>query len=198
VLLVGRPAPVAVSPSPAASLGWSHRAQRALTASLAGASEWRTGLKDAIRILGSEGGWDAVIAWCTEERTTTLRCTAMWSATPEQLGLFETATWQGRQSPTETAVGRAGTADHSTWHSELGTTRDAHLSAAAGVGMQAALLVPIRHGTEASGVLELLSRAPAKPDPDLAAAAEAVALQLAHFEYLLRRGAEPRWRLGRM
>jgi hypothetical protein len=32
----------------------------------------------------------------------------------------------------------------------------------------------------------------------MATAMEAVALQLAHFELLLRRGAEPRWRLGRL
>jgi hypothetical protein len=68
--------------------------------------------------------------------------------------------------------------------------------------MHAALLVPIRHGEQTSGVLELLTSASAARsgarDPDIVSAMEAVALQLGHFDYLLRRGAEPRWRMGRL
>jgi hypothetical protein len=177
---------------------WSHTAQRALTASLAASTEWRTGLKDVLRILGSEGGWDAVVAWCPDDRANALRCVAMWISEPGQLGLFETASWQRRQSATASTAGRAATGDRATWLDNLSATQDSQLAAAAGVGMQSALLAPMRHEGETIGVLELLTRAPAATDLEIASAMEAVALQLAHFEYLLRRGAEPRWRLGRL
>ena len=189
--------PVAEVPS-ASAPRWSHGAQRAFTASLADASEWRTGLKDALRTLGSEGGWDAAVAWCGDKRANALRCVAMWMSSPDQLGLFETATWQRRQSPAASQVGRVSAGDRAEWLGDLGTVNDAQLSAAAAEGMRTALLVPIRHGGEASGVLELLTRAPVAPSSEIASAMEAVALQLAHFEYLLRRGGEPRWRLGRL
>jgi len=177
---------------------WSHQAQRAVTASLAAASEWRTGLKDTIRILGSEGGWDVVISWCPERRGTTMRCTAMWTSTSDQLGLFETATWQRRPSLTASAVGRAAASGVPSWIPDLGASHDGQLAAAASEGMRGALLVPIRNDGEGVGLLELLTRTPASPDPELLAAMESVALQLAHFELLLRRGAEPQWRVGRM
>ncbi len=64
--------------------------------------------------------------------------------------------------------------------------------------MRAALLFPIRHAAGTSGVLELLTRAPGALDPETVSAMEAAGLQLAHFDYLLRLGAEPRWRLGRL
>ncbi|HEY5261326.1 MAG TPA: GAF domain-containing protein, partial [Solirubrobacteraceae bacterium] len=115
-----------------------------------------------------------------------------------QLGLWETTTWQRRQSPTASEVGRAAGRDVATWLDDLGVVDDPQLTAAAGEGMRAALLVPMRHGGETSGVLELLTQTPGAPNPEVLAAMEAVALQLAQFEYLLRRGAEPRWRLGRM
>jgi GAF domain-containing protein len=149
-------------------------------------------------VLGQEGGWDVSVAWCPDERATALRCVAMWMSTPDQLHLFETATWQRRQAPTTSAVGRAAAGGHSHWIGDLTRVDDAQLAAAAGEGMRAALHVPMRHGGETSGVLELLTHAPITPNPEIAAAMEAVALQLAHFEYLLRRGAEPRWRLGRL
>jgi PAS domain-containing protein len=177
---------------------WSPRAQRALTASLAGASEWRTGLKDAVRILGSDGGWAAVVAWCAEDRAPALRCAAMWTSLPDQLGQFETATWQGRQSLATSEVGRTTASRNSRWLAELETVDDAHIRAAAEAGMRAALLVAIQHDAKTVGVLELLTRASVAPDSEIALATEAVALQLAHFEYLLRRGAEPHWRLGRL
>jgi hypothetical protein len=177
---------------------WNPDAQRALTSSLAQAAEWRTGLKDAIRVLGTEAGWDVVIAWCPDERGRALRCVAMWMSAPAGLSLFETATWQRRQSPTASLAGRAAVGDRASWFGDLSAVSDAQLAAAAGEGMEGALLVPMRQGEESIGVLELLTRRPAAPAPEVATAMEAVALQLAHFECLLRRGAEPRWRLGRL
>jgi hypothetical protein len=177
---------------------WSPDAQRSLASSLAHAAEWRTGLKDAIRVVGTEAGWDVVIAWCPDERGRALRCVAMWMSAPAGLSLFETATWQRRQSPTASLAGRTAVGEHASWFGDLGAISDAQLAAAAGEGMEGALLVPMRQGEESIGVLELLTRGRAAPPPEVATAMEAVALQLAHFEYLLRRGAEPRWRLGRL
>jgi hypothetical protein len=177
---------------------WNPDAQRSLTLSLADGAEWRTGLKDAIRVLGTEAGWDVVIAWCPDERGRALRCVAMWMSAPAGLSLFETATWQRRQSPTASLAGRTAVGERASWFGDLSAVSDAQLAAAAGEGMAGALLVPMRQGEESIGVLELLTRGPDAPTPEMATAMEAVALQLAHFEYLLRRGAEPRWRLGRL
>jgi PAS domain-containing protein len=179
-------------------LTWSARSQLALTASLAAATEWRTGLRDTLRILGAEGGWEVVIAWYPDERSGKLRCVAMWMSASEHLSLFETSTWQRRQSPTASLLGRAATGAHATWVEDLGAAPDAQLASAANEGMRGSLLVPMRHGGESSGALELLTRAAGAPDAEVIAAFEAIALQLAHFEYLLRRGAEPRWGLGRL
>jgi hypothetical protein len=189
------PAPARPLPGPA----WSHGAQRALAASLIEATEWRSGLKEAVRILGSEGGWDAVVAWCPDERGTALRCMAMWMAAPDQHALFETATWQRRLSPTASEVGRAAAGDRARWLGDLASAEDPQLVAASREGLGATLLVPIGHGGETSGALEFLTRETTGGlAPETVSALEAVALQLAHFDHLLRRGAEPRWRLGRL
>lgn len=187
-------------PTPASASGphWSPLAQRTLTSALASATEWRVGLKDALRVIGGEGGWTAAIAWFPDERASALRCAAMWTAAPDRLGQFETATWQRRRSPAASPLGRAASAEHATWIGSFDTVDEPHLVAAAAVGMRGALLVPVRRGREAIGSLELLTDGARAPGADLVLALEAIGLQLAHFEYLLRQGAEPRWRLGRL
>jgi GAF domain-containing protein len=186
--------PVPSTPTPT----WSHPAQRTLAAALASAADWRTGVKDTVKIVGSQGGWDAVVAWCPDERKPLLVCAAMWTSAPDKLGLFETGTWQDPQALLESEIGRAYAAGETLWLTGLEEAKDRHLTAAARHGMRSALIVPIRFGSETIGVLELLTRTRAGPDPELAAAVEAVTLQLAHLDRLLRLSAEPRWRLGRM
>jgi hypothetical protein len=85
-----------------------------------------------------------------------------------------------------------------TWLAELDASRDRHFAAAAAQGLRSALLVPIRDGIATVGMLELLSRAHLTIDPDVTASLEAIALQLGHFAHLLRLGASPHWRLGRL
>ena len=78
-------APVQPDPTPdreGTPLRWSAVAQHAFAVALAGASEWRVGLKDVIKVLGAEGGWDAVTAW-TPDDGAVLRCAAMWAADHE-------------------------------------------------------------------------------------------------------------------
>jgi hypothetical protein len=176
---------------------WHPSAQRALTETLAGASEWRTGLKDAVRILGSDGGWDAVAAWAPDERGRFIRCIAMWTR-GDELRAFETSTWQKPLPHFATMLGALFTSPLSTWLTDLDEADDARLREAAGEGIRSALLIPIRDRASTIGALELLSRASAPPDSDLTASVEAVALQLGHFSHLLREGAARRWSLGRL
>lgn len=178
-------------------LRWSAAAQRSLAVTLAGASEWRTGLKDAIKVLGTDGGWDAVAAWTPDDRGELLKCSAMWTA-GEDLRNFETATWQKPLSPFGSALGAVLVASRPRWLTDFAAPQDARLGAAAQEGIRSVLLVPLREGTTPIGALELLSRASVPPDAEVSAAVEAVALQLGHFSSLLRQGAEPRWRLGRI
>ena len=188
------PMPLAAGPGPTWSLG----AQRALTSSLASASQWRTGLKDALRILGTEGSWDVIITWCPDDRANVLRCAAMWMLAQGYRSHFETDTWQRRESPTTSSIGRVAGSEHATWLGDLGVVDDPQLAAAAREGMKGALLVPLQHDGERIGVLELLSAGAGAPGPDVVSAIEAVGLQLAHFEQRLRQNAEPRWRVGRL
>jgi len=174
-------------------LRWRPAAQYHLTATLTGASEWRTGLRNAVRIIGGEGGWDAVTAWLPETRKAVLRCTAMWTGAASDLGPFETLTWQKPQ-PIAGELGRALAGPHPTWLTGLDATDDARCASAAREGMRSALLVPIHHARNPIGVLELLTRATRLPDAVIATSLEAVAVQLGHFAHLMRLGAEPRWR----
>jgi PAS domain-containing protein len=185
------------SGAPQSILRWPATAQRSLALTLAGASEWRTGLKDAIKVLGTDGGWDAVAAWTPDERGKLLKCSAMWTA-GEGLRNFETATWQKPMPPCGSALGDSLGARHPRWLTDFAAGEDARLQAAAQEGIRSVLLVPLREGTTPIGALELLSRASVPADAEVSAAVEAVALQLGHFSSLLRHGAEPRWRLGRL
>jgi PAS domain-containing protein len=208
-----RPGPVAapepaVAPDPAvhaeppaaleageavAELSWRPAAQHHLTATLTAASEWRTGLRNAVRIIGAEGGWDAATAWCPETRKAVLRCTAMWTRAGSDLGPFETLTWQKPQ-PLAGELGRALAGPHPTWLAGLEAADDARCASAAREGMRSALLVPIHHAGNPIGVLELLTRATRLPDAEIATSLEAVAAELGHFAHLMRLGAERHWR----
>ena len=84
------------------------------------------------------------------------------------------------------------------WAGGLETAEDGRFRAAAGVGLRSALLVPVRDGGTAIAVLEFLSSLEVPVAPEVATALEAVALQLGHFAHLLRLGAAPHWRLGRL
>ena len=176
---------------------WSAHAQRTLAAALAGAFEWSVGLKYVVRLLGVEGKWDAVCAWRPDERRPILGCAAMWTAEPG-LAALESATWQQPLPIAGTALGRAMFATEPTNLGGIEATDDDRLITAARHGMRSALLVPLRDGRAAVGVLELLSRAEGPVGADVEAAIEAVALQLGQFWHLLRQGAEQRWRTERL
>jgi predicted nucleic acid-binding Zn-ribbon protein len=176
---------------------WDANAQRALAAALSGASEWRTGLKDVIKVLGAHGGWDAVCAWAPGERAS-LRCVAMWMRDPDLHSAFETLTWQRPEPLAATELGRANGAGHPLVVLDLQSSDDHRMKVASGEGMGLAVLVPIRDGVSTLALLELLSTEGEQPEPEVLTALDAIALQLGHFAHLLRLGARPSWRFGRV
>jgi hypothetical protein len=180
------------------TLRWGAHAQLAFASILSGASEWRTGLKDAVKVLGGEGKWDAVCAWVPDSRIPVLRCGAMWTASPHGMGRFETATWQQPQALGRTELGRAFSASEVRWMTNVANADDDRLLAAAREGIRSAMLVPVRDGTSTVAILELMTAGVSVPDSELLVAIEAVGLQLGHFWHLLQVGAEPHWRMGRM
>ncbi len=81
----------------AGSLVWTPAAQRALSAALGEATDWRGVLKQAVKVIGHEGGWDAAVAWCPDGRHGFMKCAAMWAGDDVSAGAFETHVWQHRQ-----------------------------------------------------------------------------------------------------
>lgn len=177
---------------------WDALAQLALTEAIAGASDWRTGVKDAVNVLGPACGWDAICAWRPDPRDGLLHCFSMWTADPDSMDEFETATWQRPQQPSSTELGDALTTPGLRWMTADPDARDPRLSAVARQGMSTVVVVPVRSGAVPVALLELMARAPISHDRALAATLEAIALQLGHFGHLLSAGAQPTWRLGRL
>jgi PAS domain-containing protein len=179
-------------------LKWATGSQRALSAALVGRTEWRSVLNHAVGTLGSEGGWDATIAWCPDEPRGSMRCGAIWMRDPAGLSTLETRIWQHRQDASTAEFGRARNRMATTCVLELQSAEDPLLRAAAAEGMGSALLVPISNGGETIAMLELLSRTATAPNAELMVSLEAIALQLGAIAQLLKLADVPRWRMGRV
>jgi hypothetical protein len=177
---------------------WSSAAQFNLATALAGAAEWRIGMRDVVKELGREAGWDAVCAWLPDDLGRFLRCGAMWTAASYDQDEFETRTWQKPYPIMHGALGRAFASTETTWLAGLAEAVDDRLQAVARQGMRSSVLVPVRSGSVGIALLELLSSEKLDRDAELDAAMGAIALQLGHFSELLRLGDQPRWRLGRL
>ncbi|HEY4426862.1 MAG TPA: PAS domain-containing protein [Solirubrobacteraceae bacterium] len=177
-------------------LKWGTGAQRALSAALMGITEWRSVLEHVVTTLGSEGGWDATVAWCPDGAGGSMRCGAMWTRDPAGLASLETRTWQYRQDASTAEFGRARNRMATTCLLELQSAEDPLLRAAAAAGMGSALLVPISDGGETIAMLALLSRMPTAPDAELMVSLEAIGLQLGAVAQLLKLADVPRWRMA--
>ena len=177
---------------------WDANAQRTLSAALAAITEWRAGLKQVVKSLGADGGWDTVVAWCPDDRRGVMKCVAMWTDGSPNLGTFETRTWQHRQDVGSTEFGRARNRSGATCLLELQAAEDSLLREAAAEGMSSAVLVPVQNGPETIGMLELLSRSDAAPNADVTLFLEGVAMQLAALAQMLNFAAVPRWTVGRL
>lgn len=177
---------------------WGAESQRALSASLEGLTEWRSVLNSAVGKIGSEGGWDATIAWCADKRRGALRCGASWMGDPTSLAAFQTRAWRHEVDAATGEFGRARSRMATTCLLDLRLAEDSLLQEAAEQGMGSALLVPVSDGSEMIAMLQLLSLTATAPDPDLMVSLEAIALQLGTLAQLLRLADAPRWRVGRL
>ena len=176
-------------------LMWDTSAQRALSAALVGITEWRSILDHAVGTLGSEGGWDATIAWCPDRPPGTMACGAIWTRDPEGLATFASRAWKSRVDAATAEFGRARSRMAATCLLELPSAEDPLLRVAAAEGMGSALLVPISVGSETVAMLQLLSRKATAPNAELMVSLEGVALQLAAIARLLKFTDRPRPRL---
>jgi PAS domain-containing protein len=179
-------------------LEWGTASQRALSAALVGLTEWRSVLNHAVGTLGSEGGWDGTIAWCSDQPRGSMTCGAIWMRDPAGLAAFETRTWKHREDVSTAEFGRARNRMAATCLLDLQSAEDPLLRAAAAEGMGSALLVPISDGGETIAMLELLSRTATAPNAELMVSLEAIALQLGAIAQLLKLADVPRWRTGRL
>jgi PAS domain-containing protein len=177
---------------------WDAASQRALSAALTDVSDWRTALMQAVNVLGSAGAWDAIVAWCPEERRKSMKCIAAWIGEPAERSTFETRTWQHRRKLPANEPGGAADPLSASWLVDLESADDALMRAAAAEGMGSAVLVPISDGEGTIGMLELLSRRAAPPESELLLSLEGVALQLGAIARLLKLTAAPQWRVGRL
>jgi hypothetical protein len=176
---------------------WDGTAQHAVAAAIAEVSDWRVALKEIVRVLGDQGGWDAVVAWCPEERRPTFCCMGMWTGHDPSLRALETQTWQARRQPTASEFGAARARPGATCIPSLDGAEDRLLQDAAQAGIGSVVYVPIRVENEATGVIELWSRRSAEPDAEVVRFLEAIGLQLGSHAGLINAAAAPRWRVGR-
>jgi GAF domain-containing protein len=173
---------------------WQPASQRALSAALTAVDDWRTALTQAVKIVGHEGGWDAVVAWSPDRGRKLMQCVAMWGAETTISGTFETRVWQHRlKLPDERGSAWRPPAP-ATSLIDLETADDALLRAAASEGIGSAVFVPIHDGARLIGTLQLMSRHPAPPTVELMLSLEGVALQLATVSRLLEASSTPQWR----
>jgi PAS domain S-box-containing protein len=175
---------------------WQPASQRALSVALTAVEDWRTALKETVKVVGCEGGWDAVVAWCPDKRRKLMGCVAMWIAEDTTSSTFETRVWQHRQKLPADGGNPQHPPTHATSFVDLETAEDPLLKAAAGEGMGSAVLVPISDGAQLIGTLQLMSRHTTPPTPELMLSLEGVALQLAGVSRLLDLSSAPHWRVG--
>ena len=177
---------------------WSADAQRAFSAGFVGLTEWRAALKHAIDTLGSEGGWDAAIAWCAERPGPSMKCGVVWMRDGAGLASFEARAWKHLEDPAAAEFGRARNRMATTCLLDLQSAEDPLLQAAAAEGVGSAILVPVSDGGDTIAMLELLSRGATAPSPELVVSLDAIALQLGALARLFKFTDEREWRLGRM
>ena len=175
---------------------WQPASQRALSEALTAVEDWRTALKQTVRVVGCEGGWDAVVAWCPDKRRRFMGCVAMWAAEDTTSSTFETRVWQHRQKFPADGGGLQHSLTRATSFVDLETAEDPLLKAAAGEGIGSAVLVPISDGEQLIGTLQLMSRHTTAPTAELMLSLEGVALQLAAISRLLDLSSAPHWRVG--
>ncbi len=172
---------------------WTHSAQLALASALVDCRSSRTVLSEGERVIGSRGGWDAVITWSRGARSKRYVCSAIWSSEPQEMAQFEASTLLVRLDADTSAIGRAAADGALTWYGDLGNERDDHLAALASHGMASVVILPVRRDSETIAVLELCSRAAGELNEDLRKALETTAEELAYVHTRLCATETTRW-----
>jgi hypothetical protein len=191
-------APDAASSAAASNgLKWSTDSHSALSAALAGVTDWRAVLMKTVGVLGSEGGWDATVALSPDGPRGSIRCCGIWTHDPARLATFETRSWHHQAEASTGEFGRARNRMATTCLLDLQSAEDPLIRAAAAEGMGSALLMPITDGSETIAMLALFSRASTTPDGELMASMEAIAQQLSELAKVVR-PPSARWRMARV
>jgi len=177
-------------------LTWTTSAKLSLTAALVDCNSSRTVFAEAVRVIGSRGGWDSVIAWTLDSRAKRYTVSAMWCATDE-MASFETEVRQLRQDINQSTIGRVASAGEIAWFSDPGADDDANLARAAAEGINLVVVLPVLREGETVAVLELCSRHQGEPDEALRAALEAMASELIFVQQLLSASESTRWPVWR-
>ena len=171
-------APVSELPV-AARLSWDAAAQEALSVGLRGCLNVRSIFSEAVRLIGTAGGWDVVVAWLPDEPDGRLGCAATWVRSPVELAALETSMWQVPQSPTGSAVGSAATTGEFAWINDLGQVSDPHLVHLGDAALGTVVLLPVRREGRSIAVLELASTGRALRSPAVEAALRSIESEVA-------------------
>ncbi len=134
-----------------------------------------------------EGGWDAAIAFCPDERRRLLECAAISTTEALADSTFETQSWQHRPSVTRLEFGAAWGRPEPTAVADLVVAEDRLLKAAAEQGMGSAVFVPVRNEGDTIAMVGLLSASSGAPGHELMLSLEGVGLHVGAIGHLLTR-----------
>jgi PAS domain-containing protein len=160
-------------------LGWDDGARTGLAAGLRGALNVRSIFSEAVRLIGSAGGWDMVVAWLLHDEDGRFGCAATWVRSPEAMAALESTLWQLPQSPSASAVGTAAQDGALVWIGDLTRSADHHLAELGGGGLATVVLLPVRRSGQTVAVLELASAAEVAPSPAAEAALASIETEVA-------------------
>ena len=178
----------AVSP-----LVWTHSAKLALTAALADCEGPRRLLETAVRVLGSRGGWDVVLAWTLDTESQCWRCVAVWSSTHDETASLEVRLQQLRLS-LDSPVARAAADGRLSWCGGPHAAAKAGLAVLDPGGLRSIVMLPLVDGAHPIAVMELCSRHEGRPADSLRRALEGIASEVAGTYVALEPEQEgPRW-----
>jgi hypothetical protein len=163
---------------PVSPLAWSHSAKLALTAVIVDAGTPSNLMEGAVRVMGSRGGWDMVIAWQLDPKSDCWVCTEMWSARPDDAESLEKSIKQLKLD-NESPIARAAVDGRLGWLGGVDAGTRAGLAVLEGEQLQSIVVLPLVHEGQAIGVIVLCSRHEGPPSEDLRIALEAIAVEVA-------------------
>jgi PAS domain-containing protein len=160
---------LAASREPVTRLGWDEGARAALAEGLRGCLNVRSMFSEAVRLIGSAGGWDLVVAWLAQDDGR-WGCAATWVRSPTGMAGVESAMWQLRLSPSASAVGAAAHGEGIVWLSDPTRSDDRHLAELGASGLATVVLAPVRRDGSTIAVLQFAGRGAVEPNPSAEAA----------------------------